>query len=114
MAQRAYPRRLPAGLALAAVLLLAGGAQAQDGDLELGKQVFLEIAEPQCGLCHTLADAGTSGAIGPNLDELQPDEERVMAIVRGGSEIMPAFGDTLSDEQIEAVAHYVATVAGQQ
>lgn len=112
----AWSRGLPASLLLAAGLALpVAAAQAQDNaDLELGKQVFLEIAEPQCGLCHTLDDAGTTGQIGPNLDALQPSEERVETVVREGVDIMPAFGETLSEEEIEAVAQYVSTVAGQQ
>ena len=107
--------RRPACLLLAAGLAFStGAAQAQDEpDLELGKKVFLEIAEPQCGICHTLADAGTTGEIGPNLDSLQPSAERVETVVREGIDIMPAFGDVLTEEQIKAVAHYVATVAGQ-
>ena len=32
--------------------------------------------------------------------------------MRNGGSVMPAFGDRLSDEEIQAVAHYVATVAG--
>jgi cytochrome c6 len=116
MVQPAWPRRLPARLLLAAGLAFpAGAAQAKDKpDAELGKQVFLEIAVPSCGICHTLADAGATGEIAPNLDELQPSEERVEAVVRDGIDIMPAFGDVLSEEQIKAVAHYVATVAGQR
>jgi mono/diheme cytochrome c family protein len=100
---------LAAGLAFS-----AGAAQAGDEpDLELGRQVFLDIAVPSCGICHTLADAGATGDIAPSLDDLQPDEDRVATVVREGVDIMPAFADVLTEEQIEAVAHYVATVAGQ-
>lgn len=108
-------RRQPAPLLLAAALALsAGAAQAQDEpDLELGKQVFLEIAEPQCAICHTLADAGATGDIAPSLDDLKPSAERVETVVREGVDVMPAFEDILTEEQIKAVAHYVATVAGQ-
>lgn len=108
-------RRWPAPLLLAAALALcAGTAQAQDKpDLELGKQVFLEIAEPSCAICHTLADAGATGDIAPSLDDLQPSAERVEIVVREGVDVMPAFEDVLTEEQIKAVAHYVATVAGQ-
>ena len=107
--------RRPACLLLAAGLALStGAAQAQDEpDLELGKRVFLEIAEPQCGICHTLADAGSTGDIAPSLDDLQPSAERVETVVREGIDVMPAFEDVLTEEQIKAVAHYVATVAGQ-
>jgi cytochrome c6 len=89
-------------------------AQAGDEpDLELGKQVFLEIAEPSCGICHALADAGATGDIAPRLDAVQPSAERVEIGVREGVDVMPAFEDVLTEEQIKAVAHYVATVAGQ-
>jgi cytochrome c6 len=89
-------------------------AQAGDEpDLELGKQVFLEIAEPSCGICHALADAGATGDIAPSLDAVQPSAERVEIVVREGVDVMPAFEDVLTEEQIKAVAHYVATVAGQ-
>jgi cytochrome c6 len=108
-------RRRSTLLFLAATLALtAGAAQAGDEpDLELGKQVFLEIAEPSCGICHTLADAGATGDIAPSLDDLQPSKEQVETVVRGGVDVMPAFEDVLTEEQIKAVAHYVATVAGQ-
>jgi mono/diheme cytochrome c family protein len=73
-----------------------------------GKTVFTE----SCGGCHTLGDAGTSGATGPNLDDAQPDAATVKAYVRGGGGGMPAFGDDLSNAEIDAVAAYVASVAG--
>jgi len=107
--------RLPSCLLLAACLAhSAGAAQAgEEPDLELGKKVFLEIAEPSCGICHTLADAGATGDIAPSLDDIQPSEERVETVVREGVDIMPAFEDVLSEDEIKAVAHYVATVAGR-
>jgi mono/diheme cytochrome c family protein len=73
-----------------------------------GKEVFTT----SCGGCHALTDAGTSGAIGPDLDEAQPDAATVKAYVRGGGGGMPAFGDDLSNAEIDAVAAYVASVAG--
>ena len=39
-----------------------------EGDPVAGKEVFLGASA--CGTCHTLADAGTSGTVGPNLDDL--------------------------------------------
>lgn len=65
---------------------------------------------PACGLCHMLSDAGTEAEIGPSLDELQPDETMVRAAVRDGVGVMPAFGDALDDDQIQAMAEYVAEV----
>ena len=73
-----------------------------------GKEVFTS----SCGGCHTLADAGTSGTTGPNLDDAAPDAATVKAYVRGGAGGMPAFGDDLSNAQIDAVAAYVSSVAG--
>ena len=73
-----------------------------------GKEVFTTT----CGGCHTLADAGTTGATGPNLDEAAPDAATVKAYVRGGGGGMPAFGDDLSNAEIDAVAAYVANAAG--
>ena len=100
-------------LALVAAVGLPTAAEASDELLELGRSVFVEIAKPACGVCHTLADAGASGPVGPNLDETMPTEERVAEAVRTGFEAMPAFEGRLTDEQIEAVAHYVAAVAGK-
>lgn len=96
-------------LAAAPAIIPASGGEA---GLELGKQVFLEISEPQCGLCHTLADAGTTGEIGPILDVLKPDAARVKAAVTNGIGPMPA-NEILTEEQIDAVALYVSSVAGK-
>ena len=74
-----------------------------------GKDIFTS----SCGGCHTLADAGTSGATGPNLDDAAPDAATVKAYVRGGGGGMPSFGDKLSNAEIDAVAAYVSSVAGK-
>jgi mono/diheme cytochrome c family protein len=79
------------------------------GDAEAGKAVF---AEAGCGGCHTLADAGSSGNIGPNLDELQPDHDLVATTVTNGKGAMPPFQGQLDEEQIQDVAAYVSSVAG--
>jgi mono/diheme cytochrome c family protein len=44
---------------------------ASDGDAVRGKQIFKQPTlngRPGCGTCHTLANAGTTGTVGPNLD----------------------------------------------
>jgi mono/diheme cytochrome c family protein len=78
------------------------------GDPAAGKEIFVA----QCGTCHTLADAGTSGTIGPNLDESQPDFELVVDRVTNGRGVMPAFEDQLSEQQIVDVSTYVSQTAG--
>lgn len=89
----------------------AGEAADDEARLELGRQVFLEIAQPACALCHTLAHAGADRAVGPVLDQLRPDQERVRKAVVEGIGAMPAYED-LSEEEVDAVAHYVSKVAG--
>jgi hypothetical protein len=53
------------------------------------------------------------GSIGPNLDDLKPNEATVKNQVRNGGGGMPAFGGRLTDAQIKAVAQYVAQSAGK-
>jgi mono/diheme cytochrome c family protein len=83
----------------------SGGAQANAE----GKQVFTD----NCGGCHTLADAGTSGSQGPVLDQIKPDKATVQRQVTNGGSRMPAFKGRLSAKQIDAVATYVSSVAGK-
>jgi cbb3-type cytochrome c oxidase subunit III len=71
------------------------------------------IFTANCGSCHTLADAGTSGNVGPNLDGIKPTREKVVTQVTNGGGAMPAFKDTLDPQQIAAVADYVSSVAGK-
>ena len=73
-----------------------------------GKDIFVA----NCGSCHTLADAGTSGNVGPNLDQLKPAESIVQHQVINGGGAMPAFKGTLTPAQITAVAKYVASSTG--
>jgi cbb3-type cytochrome c oxidase subunit III len=75
-----------------------------------GKTIFVS----QCASCHTLAAAGTHGTVGPNLDQLKPALARVVRQVTNGGAIMPAFKGRLTDQQIKAVAQFVATAAGKK
>jgi mono/diheme cytochrome c family protein len=127
-------RRLPLFLAatvvffvamMAAVLVLArepveaGGQEAEpaateaqtqaepgavEGDPEAGESVF---AAQACGSCHVLEAAGSSGTIGPNLDDSAPGYEAIVEQVTNGGGGMPAFADQLSEEQIRDVAAFV-------
>jgi mono/diheme cytochrome c family protein len=82
----------------------------QGGDATAGKQIFM--SQP-CGSCHTLKDAGTSGNIGPNLDQAKPPFALVVERVTNGKSPMPSFKGTLSEQQIRDVAAYVSSVAGK-
>jgi cytochrome c553 len=81
---------------------------AVEGDPVAGKVVFTT----NCGGCHVLSDAGTSGSVGPNLDDAQPDEALVVDRVTNGQGVMPPFGGVLTEQQIADVAAYVSTTAG--
>jgi mono/diheme cytochrome c family protein len=82
----------------------------QPGDAAAGKQVFLSAG---CEGCHTLAAAGTNGTVGPNLDDAKPSYELVIDRVTNGKGVMPKFGGQLTEQQIQNVAKYVSSVAGQ-
>ena len=81
-----------------------------EGDPVAGKQVFL--GSSACGTCHTLADAGTTGTIGPNLDDSQPSFELAVNRVTNGQGAMPAFSGQLSEQEIADVSAYVSTASG--
>ena len=74
-----------------------------------GKSIFTA----NCGSCHTLADAGTAGAVGPNLDDARPPKDLVVDRVTNGKGAMPSFSDSLDEQQIQAVADYVSGAAGK-
>jgi mono/diheme cytochrome c family protein len=61
-----------------------------------------------CGSCHTLQKAGTSGGIGPPLDNVGLNRSAVENTVRKGRGGMPSFEGRLSRDQIRALAEYVA------
>lgn len=87
----------------------AAGEPAGEGDPAAGKDVF---AEAGCGACHVLADAGTTGTIGPSLDERKPSFELAVQRVTNGMGVMPSFKDQLTEQQIRDVAAYVSQAAG--
>lgn len=106
------PRWIHLPLAALFFLCLSGlsfDAHAQSE--ELGKQVFTTIAQPPCMACHTLAAADATGEVGPNLDKMKPNEDKVRLAVERGVGNMPPFNETLNKEQIEAVSRFVANAA---
>jgi mono/diheme cytochrome c family protein len=75
----------------------------ENGDAAAGKAIFTE----KCGTCHTLSDAGTSGTIGPNLDDAKPDLALALDRLLNGKGLMPSFKGQLTTKQIADVAAYV-------
>jgi mono/diheme cytochrome c family protein len=102
-----------APLATLAVVLAAGCGGSNDGAPAgsreaAGARVF---AEAGCGDCHALAAARSDGTAGPDLDRLSPSRGAVLRQVRQGGVGMPSFASKLSDDEIEAVAAFVASSA---
>jgi hypothetical protein len=88
----------------------SGGGSSGGGGSSQGKLIFTQT----CGTCHTLKDAGTSGNVGPVLDQIKPDKARVEAAIKNGgagSGQMPA--GLLQGKEATAVAEYVSSVAGK-
>jgi mono/diheme cytochrome c family protein len=84
-------------------------AFALKGDAAAGKTIFQSAG---CVGCHTLAAAGSTGTVGPNLDQAKPDYRRATARVTLGKGAMPSFKGQLTDQQIADVAAYVVTSTG--
>jgi cytochrome c6 len=114
-------------------LLLAGcgttgGSEAgipEGVDLANGKALFIngKDGKPACGSCHTLADAGTKGTVGPNLDDAFGydrkqgfDESSFYDVTHSQIELAaPPMPDNLvTGRDAVDVAAYVAAVAGAQ
>ena len=103
-------RTVAAGVVVALAVLAACGDSGNGEQVAQGKTVFTSAG---CGSCHTLGDAGATGVVGPNLDDVQPGQEVVASFVTNGSPPrMPSFAGRLSDDEIEAVAAYVSDVTG--
>ena len=94
------------------ILMFASNFQANADELfSKGKEVFLEAGN--CAACHSLSDAGSIAEIGPNLNQIRPQVQTILMAVKNGIGVMPAMEGILSDEEIEAVAHYVSIAAEQ-
>jgi mono/diheme cytochrome c family protein len=120
-------------IVLAAAALLVAGCGGGDGDevtgmeganTTNGKTLFVSGANgnASCGSCHTLLDAGTSGTVGPNLDQALGyscaqgfAESTIYSAVHGQIDLaqgaMPA--DLVTGQDAVDVAAYVASVAGK-
>ena len=96
--------RWAVGMTLVALLTAAAAN-------DRGKALFVKDATPPCGVCHTLSAAGTSGTIGPSLEEMKPDAERVARVIRSGIGAMPPY-PKLTDAEVKALAEFVASSTG--
>jgi mono/diheme cytochrome c family protein len=115
--------------ALCSVMVTVLGAAALSGcggtgvpnaasvDTAKGKQLFTAT----CGSCHTLADAGTTGKIGPDLDSayfgdrlIGMKDSSFEALVRQQIDLAdpPMPRHLLKGQDANDVAAYVAKVAG--
>jgi mono/diheme cytochrome c family protein len=77
----------------------------ETGDAANGEQVYVAAG---CGGCHTFEAAGSTGSVGPNLDDASPSFDLVVEQVTNGGGAMPAFGDELSEQEIRDVAAFVS------
>ena len=107
----------------------AGGGGGAGGAAVDAKALFTsgdaDTGATACATCHTLADAGAKGQVGPDLDKvlkgkdaafikqsiLEPDKVIAPGFQPG---VMPAnFGDTLSAEQLDALVKYLSEVTNK-
>jgi cytochrome c6 len=111
------------GVGIPAWALSQEGSESAAEEVPSGLQEGQELFVTNCGACHTLAEAGTDGVIGPDLDELlappsasAPDpatiKPRVLSAINNGVGGRMPKG-VVSGQQAEEVATFVAQVAGQ-
>jgi mono/diheme cytochrome c family protein len=109
---------------LGGVVLVASGCGTASSDPARGRTLFTA----KCGVCHTLAQAGTTAEIGPNLDdafasarEIGEDSDTVEGIVKAQVEFpRPSNGDPavsmprdiVTGQDLDDVAAYVGEYAG--
>ena len=104
-----YLARVTGAVTLVSAAAFVSIASADD---EAGKLLFLKGATPACAICHTLEAAGAAGAVGPSLNELQPDAARVVNALKNGIGQMPAY-PSLTPEQVKILSEYVAKASRQ-
>jgi len=82
-----------------------------------------EFFATNCGGCHVLGAAGTTGAVGPNLDQVLPGQspDQVAAsITDPGAQttpgfsagVMPSFAETLTPQQLKQLVRYLLQSSG--
>jgi cytochrome c oxidase subunit II len=100
----------------------SGGGGGGTGATTDAKTLFTQAAQPACGSCHTLAEAGTNGTTGPNLDQVLKGKDATFikqsiedpnAVIANGysANIMPQnYAQTLKPAQVDALVKYLAEV----
>jgi cytochrome c551/c552 len=98
-----------------------GGGEAAAGDPAAGKEVF---GAAGCNTCHTLADAGATGQVGPNLDDVLQGQDAAFihesivdpdAMVAEGfsPDLMPDnYGQQLSQQELTNLVAYLLQATG--
>ena len=74
-------------------------------NLDADSEVFQELIRTNCTSCH---GGELTGGSGPELIEREMSVEHVSAFVTNGSENMPAFEDTLTEDEILAISEFIA------
>ena len=97
---KAEPERAGEAAGAAPYAAAASGSSSA-GD---GKVLFTDT----CGSCHALSKAGTSGDVGPPLDDVGLEAAGIESVVREGRGTMPSFAGELADDEITAIAAFVA------
>ena len=105
--------RLSIAVVLTAFVAGCGGGSEDPAPAPAGGGDAAKVFSDNCASCHTLAAAGASGKVGPDLDQLRPGPELVETQVNNGGGAMPAFKGKLTDAQIKALSTYVADNAGK-
>ena len=106
------------GVAALAVLLLLIGPRvvAHDSAKAAATSPYAgggaQLFKANCGSCHTLSAAGTSGAVGPKLDGLHLNAAEVVSVMRAGPGVMPSFTGRLTPAQFSALSSFVAQASG--
>ena len=90
---------------LISLFLIFSSSVSSEDKMVLGLEVYNNKA--QCGVCHTLQAAGSTGNIGPNLNQLNLPMSQIIYAVTNGIGVMQAWEGILTDEEIEAVAYYI-------
>jgi mono/diheme cytochrome c family protein len=110
---------LPSVVALAAALIAAGTASQSARGNELADRVA-EILETRCLRCHEgpAAEAGlslvspaallTGGSSGPAVERGDPEASLLIAAISGEQPTMPAEGDPLSPNEVDAIVQWIA------